>query len=587
MRVSRLAPGRPDKRIKIALTVLILMLIAAVVRLAFVQGFEAQKYADRAEDQRTRVVQLDAQRGSILDRNGTPLAFTIEGRAIAARPQLLTDPGQQKQVVNVLSASLGAAIDPARLLDDLANPVDTYVYLARGLMPDQADAIMAQITPIIGEDNVNAVVTEEQPLRQYPDAALAQSVVGNTSTWDGNGLSGVESRFNSVLAGTSGSRTVDIYGGGVIPGSARDEVDPVNGSDVTLTLDFDLQYAVNRMLSGYVDKVGAKRGMALVEDIKTGQIYAIGTYQPGATAADYLSNMAVTSPFEPGSVNKVVTFAAALDAGLITPTTTMTVDGQIEMGGRTIHDAWGHGPIEMTATGILAKSSNVGTLMIAQQVGPDAFASEVAKFGLGAKTGIELGGESEGVVPDQSQWSNTTFANLPIGQGLSMTLVQLASMYQAIGNGGKRVEPTLLAGTTTNGTYTPNAGSGGIQVMSPTTAQTLLEMLRATTQDGDIGHRGTAPKAAMTGYQVAAKTGTAQQPEPGCTCYSSTLYNSTFAGVFPADNPRFVVAIMLDAPTGGANAVPLFHDIASYTVRKFDIPASTAAAPVYDLYLNY
>ena len=362
MRVLRLAPGRPDRRIKIALTALVLMLLAAVIRLSFIQGFEADKYADRAVDQRTRTVQLDAQRGSILDRNGAALAFTIEGRAIAARPLLLTDPAQQKQVVDIISAQLGTAVDPVKMLDDLVNPVNEYVYLARGLMPDQADAIMNQIAPIIGDD-VDAVVTEEQPLRQYPDAALAESVVGKTSAWDGNGLSGVESRFNSVLAGTEGSRTVDVYGGGVIPGSARDVVDPVNGADVSLTLDFDLQYAVNQMLSSYVDKVGAKRGMALVEDVKTGQIYAIGTYQPGATAVDLQSNMAVTSPFEPGSVNKVVTFAAALDAGIITPTTQLTVDGQIEMGGRTIHDAWGHGPIDMTATGILAKSSNVGTLM--------------------------------------------------------------------------------------------------------------------------------------------------------------------------------------------------------------------------------
>ena len=238
----------------------------------------------------------------------------------------------------------------------------------------------------------------------------------------------------------------------------------------------------------------------------------------------------------------------------------------------------------MTATGILAKSSNVGTLQIANQIGKEAFAAELKKFGLGQKTGIELGGESPGVVLDVNQWSSTTFANLPIGQGLSMTLVQLASMYQTIGNGGVRLPPTLVVGTGTDGKITPSVPGTATTVMTPSTAQTLLGMLRGTVQDGDIGHRGTATGAQINGFQVAGKTGTAQQIVDGK--YSDTAYTSTFAGLVPADNPRFVIAIMLDAPQGG-NAVPLFHNIAAYAMRAFDVPPSKEAAPVYDLYLNY
>ncbi len=594
LRAMKQAPGRPDNRIKIVLVLLLIMLIAAVVRLTFIQGWSADAYAAKALDQRTRVTAVQAERGTILDRNGTALAFTIEGRAMAGRPYLFVSDAERKQVVDALVATFGTRVDPADLMTKLTSE-DDYVYLVRGLMPAEAQAAMDAVKPILTahkdeldpiykERFLDGISTEAQPLRQYPDGTANAALVGKTSSWDGAGAMGIESSFNKVLAGKNGSRTSDVYRNGVIPGSTRDIKTAVNGSDVTLTLDADLQYSVSQMLQGYVDQTSAKRGMALVQDVSTGEIYSLATYQPGVEAGAQ-SNIAVTAPFEPGSVNKVVTFAAALEAGLITPTTPSTVDGDIQMGGRTIHDAWGHGPITMTATGILAKSSNVGTLQIAQQVGADAFAAELAKFGLGKKTGIELAGESAGVVPAQNLWSSTTFANLPIGQGLSMSLVQMASMYQAIGNHGVKLPPTLFKGTTTDGTFTAAAPAAGTQVVSPATADTLVDMLRGTTQDGDTAHRGTAAKAAINGYQVAAKTGTAQQVDPVTNDYSRTMYNSTIAGLIPADNPRFVVAIMLDAPQGGKNAVPLFHDIAAYALRAFDVPPSAEPAPVYDLYL--
>lgn len=595
-RPMRQAPGRPDNRIKIVLIALLVMLVVAVIRLTFIQGWSSDAYAERAFDQRTRDVKVVAERGTILDRNGTQLAFTIEGKAIAGRPYLFVDDTERQQVVDALVAAFGTRVDPAELMTKLKSD-EEYVYLVRGLMPAEADAAMAVIKPILtsyktkldpiyADHFLDGIATEPQALREYPDGGANASLVGKTSSWDGAGTMGIENSFNSVLAGTDGKRVVDIYKGGVIPGTEQVVEPAVDGSDVTLTLDADLQYSVSQMLQNYVDQTSAKRGMAVVQDVKTGEIYSLATYQPGVDAASQ-SNIAVSAPFEPGSVNKVVTFAAALEAGLITPTTASTVDGEIQMGGRTIHDAWPHGPIEMTATGILAKSSNVGTLQIAQKLGPDAFAAEVAKMGLGQKTGIELAGESAGVVPDQEQWSSTTFANLPIGQGLSMTLIQMASMYQAIGNHGVKLPPTLIKGTTTDGGFTPATATTGTSVMSATTADTLVGMLRGTTQDGDTAHRGTAAAAAIPGYQVAAKTGTAQQVDPTTNDYSDTMFNSTIAGLIPADNPKFVVAIMLDAPQGGKNAVPLFHDIAAYAMRAFDVPPSTEPAPVQDLYLNY
>jgi cell division protein FtsI (penicillin-binding protein 3) len=231
----------------------------------------------------------------------------------------------------------------------------------------------------------------------------------------------------------------------------------------------------------------------------------------------------------------------------------------------------------------------VGTLHIAQAVGPDAFMDMAKKFGQGVKTGVQLPAETSGRLPAASTWSASTFGNLPIGQGVSMNLVQLAGMYQAIANGGVRIAPTIVADTSVNGVQTPIT-QATTQVMSATNARTLLDMLRGTMQDGDNNHRGTAPQAQITGYQVAGKTGTAQKVDEETGDYSDTAITSTFAGVVPADNPKYVIAIMLDDPKGNSPAgttscAPLFHDVAAYAMRAANVPPSATEAPIYDLYV--
>ena len=278
----------------------------------------------------------------------------------------------------------------------------------------------------------------------------------------------------------------------IIPGSQRDEQPATDGMDINLTIDSDLQYTTLNMLTKAVDNSQAKSGCVVVMQVADAQIPAMACYEPGQTPKE-TGNRAVTDSIEPGSVNKVVTFAAALEKGLITPTTVLNVDGSIDVGDVTVHDAWAHGPINMTATGILAKSSNVGTLMIAQKVGQDAFVDMAKKFGQGVKTGIQLPAETSGRFPAPSTWSVSTFGNLPIGQGVSISLLQLAGMYQAIANNGVRIQPTIVASTTVDGETTPTPPGATTQVMSPTTARTLLDMLRGTIQDGDTNHRGTAP----------------------------------------------------------------------------------------------
>ena len=580
------------RRSRIALVVLLAMLAVALVKLITIQGIDTADYAAKSEAQRTRTIPLLAQRGTIADSKGNPLAFTVEGRAVAARPALFTDDSQRRQVATILVAGVAGAGGTLTVDDVTAKLTSgkTYVYLVRNLMPAQADAIMEKVAPLFDTDHRNAVVTERQDLRQYPDGSASAALVGGTD-YDGNGLSGVESKFDTKLAGKDGSRVVDVDARHmIIPGSARDQVDARDGMDVNLTIDSDLQYTTLNMLSKYVDLSQAKSGCVVVMTVAQAQVSAMACYQPGETTRE-TGNRAVTDSIEPGSVNKVVTFAAALEKGLIKPDTVLNVDGSIDVGGITVHDAWAHGPVDMTATGILGKSSNVGTLMIAQQVGPDAFEDEAKKLGQGTRTGIQLPAESSGVLPAQSTWSASTFGNLPIGQGVSITLLQLAGMYQAIANNGVRVTPSMVASTGVDGRTTPAPAGATTQVMSPDNAHTLLGMLRGTIQAGDGNHRGTAPKAAITGYQVAGKTGTAQKVDPDTNDYSQTAITSTFAGVVPADNPKYVVAIMLDDPKGNSPAgttscAPLFHDVAAYALRAADVPPSTSEAPIYDLYVS-
>ena len=585
------------RRTRTALFLVLTLLAVALGRLITIQTVQAKALAT-AGLERTQLTQtLHAERGTIEDRNGTPLAFTVAGRAIAAHPANFENDAQRSAVAKILVAALGSTVTTSDLMAKLKSK-KSYVYLARGLLPATSDAIMAKIASVLvdaklnAKDQIklgNAVVTEYQSIRTDSDGSLAASVLGTTGR-NGHGLAGIESKFDALLNGKDGTRTLLVDSNGyAIPNSVSQLTPSVDGTSIKLTLDQDMQYSVQQYLDAQVTASQARGGCAVVKGISDGQIYAMACDEPGKSAAQS-GNPAVTTPFEPGSVNKVVTFAAALDRGLITPTTVMSVDGQISMGGREIHDAWVHSPIEMTATGILAKSSNVGTLMIAQKLGPNAFAQELTKYGLGKKTGIELPGESAGSYPAQSQWSATSFANLPIGQGVSMTLLQLVDMYQAIGNKGVLVSPTIIAGTAKDGVYTPSKIRSTTQVMKPTTAATLLGMLRGTVQSGDYFHRGTGPTAAVTGYQVAGKTGTAQQVDPVTHAYSATLTNATFAGVIPADNPKYAIAIMIDAPVngseGGDSAAPLFHKIASYAMRAADVPPSPTAAPIYDLYVN-
>jgi cell division protein FtsI (penicillin-binding protein 3) len=342
------------------------------------------------------------------------------------------------------------------------------------------------------------------------------------------------------------------------------------------------------------DVSGAKDVEAVVLDAKTGEVLAMAndnTFDPsqdiGRQSDKQIGNLPVSSPFEPGSVNKIVTASAAIEFDLSTPDEVLSVPGSINMGGVNVRDAWGHGVMPYTTTGVFGKSSNVGTLMLAQRVGPERFYDMLGKFGLGQRTGVGLPGESAGIVPPIDQWSGSTFSNLPIGQGLSMTLLQMAGMYQAIANDGLRIPPRIVKSTiAADGTRTDEKAPNGIRVVNPGTARTVRNMLRAVVQRDPMGiQQGTGPAAAVDGYQVAGKTGTAQQINPGCGCYYDDVYWITFAGMAPVDDPRYVVGIMMNNPqrnadgTPGHSAAPLFHNIAGWLLQRENVPLSPDPGP--------
>lgn len=580
--------------------VIFVVLVVAAVQLFMLQVPRAAGLRAEAASQ-LKVTDVEkAVRGSIVDRNLDKLAFTIEARALTFQPVKIL-----KQLTEAKQKAPDAAPDPLRRLRDIAREVSTrlnnhpdnatvlkklksnesFVYLARAVDPVVASAII---------DKFPEVGSERQDLRQYPGGSLAANMVGGID-WDGHGLLGLEDSLDSVLAGTDGSVTYDRGSDGVvIPGSYRNRHDSVDGSTVQLTIDDDIQFYVQQQVQQARDLSGAKNVSAVVLDSKTGEVLAMSndnTFDPsqdiGRQQDREIGNLSVSSPFEPGSVNKIVTAASVIEYGLSNPDEVLSVPGSIDMGGVTVHDAWNHGVMPYTTTGVFGKSSNVGTLMLAQRVGAERYADMLTKFGLGQRTDVGLPGESAGLVPPIDQWSGSSFSNLPIGQGLSMTLLQMTDMYQTIANDGLRIPPRIIRATIApDGTRTEEPRPEGIRVVSPQTAQTVRNMFRAIVQKDPMGYQqGTGPAAAVDGYQIAGKTGTAQQINPACGCYYDNVYWITFAGMATVDDPRYVIGLMMDAPqraadgTPGSSAAPLFHNIAGWLLQRENVPLSPDPGP--------
>ena len=549
------------------------MLLAFVVlaaRVIQVQAVSADRYAAFGESQRIRAVTLPAARGAIFDRNGRDLALTVRQSTVVADPRLVTDP-------LAAAAALGPVVDvdPDVLRDRLTRDAG-FVYVARRVDDAVAEKVRALELP--------GVSLIEEPERFLPAGDLALPLLGRVGT-DNNGLSGLETQYEDRLAGTPGRIVVERDPrGGDIPGGVR-QFDPSSqGDDLVLTVDRALQYETERALAAQIVSSNSKAGTAVVMQTRTGEVLALANLRAGKDGAPPVQadkNMAVTNVFEPGSVNKVITISAALEEGIVDAADVLEVPGTIKVADHVFSEHEPHPLVRWSITDIMANSSNVGSIMIGQRVGRDRIDRYLRDFGFGAKTGLGFPGESRGILLDPKKWSGTSIGTVPIGQGLAVTSMQMAAAYNAVANGGTWIAPKLVRATVDpEGRRHPTPPSPTRRVVSARTARQVTSML------SEVVRVGTGTLAAVDGYTVAGKTGTARKPLEGARGYEAGAYVATFAGFVPAERPEFTVIVVLDEPTpiyGGTVSAPVFAQVAGYALRQYQVPpppASPAAAEV-------
>lgn len=531
-------------------TVLFLVLVGRAVQIQVVHGAEYQELAER---QHVREFATMAKRGVIYDRNGEELAVSRRMATIGADPLFVVDPD-----------AAAAALAPILDLDtvELAGKLrgdGRYVMLARRVEPSVGERVL--------QLKLRGIVVHPEEKRVYPKGAFAPQLLGFVGT-DNKGLAGLESRYDEVLSGDRGRRRVvgDPFGRtlGVLFDAAGRE-----GSSVVLTLDEGIQFVAEQALATAVERFGALKGSAVVLDPRTGEVLAMAnvpsfdTNQFGVEPEENRRNTAVNDQFEPGSTFKMVVAAAALEDGLVTPETSFELTPSITVYDRTVHEAHEDLPAKrvLTVTDILAQSSNVGAITLGLRVGKDRLVEVIKDFGFTQPTGIDFPGEAAGSMLRANEWSGSTIANVPMGQGISVTSVQLAAAYGAIANDGVYVQPHLAQ----NATLLPAR-----RVVSSEVARELRDMLLVTVAEG------TGQNAQVQGYEVAGKTGTAQKVLPNGKGYSNDKFVASFVGMVPANAPALVILVTIDEPTvehyGSVVAAPVFAEIAEFALHRLAIP---------------
>ncbi|HYG70895.1 MAG TPA: penicillin-binding protein 2 [Actinomycetota bacterium] len=565
----------PIGRLVALLCTMCLALGAIFVRLAVLQVSQAEALQGRARDQRLRTIELPAQRGQILDRSGEALAMTLPARDVYADPRYVTEPWA---TATRLAPLLG--VDATDLLDLLAIEDTSFVYLARQIGLDAASRIEDLELPGVGLLPSNR--------RLYPAGPLAGQLLGFVGV-DGEGLSGLEHRYEILLAGTAGERTVEIDPlGKPISGGIALEREPVAGASIVTTLDRDLQYQAQVALERAVEAQRARGGTVIVLDPRTGEILAMASYpwfDPNAfeeAPASALRARAITDAFEPGSTNKVITAAAAIQEGVVAPDDVLLVPWRMDVDEFTIHDSHRHPTMRMTLGDVMSESSNIGMAMIAQRLGAPELAAYLARFGLGQTTGVGFPGEAEGLMLPLGGWGEAGLATIAYGQGISSTPIQLASVFATIANDGRWVEPRLVTATIDGeGDRDEIPASEPRRVVSAETAQLVTQMLAYAVE------HGTGSRARIHGFQVAGKTGTARIPRADGPGYLPGEYIASFIGYLPAGDPEIVVAAILDRPAedyGGLVAAPLFRDVARAAIARLHLqPAERVPLPPHVL----
>jgi cell division protein FtsI (penicillin-binding protein 3) len=557
-----------NRRIRLLLAVFVIAFGITFLRAAWLQGVRASSFGRLASSQHSEDVVIPAARGTIYDRGGVQLAIGEQAQTVFADPRRVTDPrGEAATVARIMR------LDPNEVYKALTDRTRGFVYVARKADPALAAQLARKGLPGLG------FYPEEQ--RFYPQLNLASQVIGYAGV-DNHGLAGLELGLDKQLAGRPGRERIvkDAAGQAIDTVVSQPERD---GQDVYTTLDHTIQANAQAVLRDTVLRWHARSATAIVLDPATGAVRAMAV-APGFDANKYPQvwralqrNRAVTDTYEPGSTFKLVTVAGVLSDRIVSPSTPFVLPYQIQVADRKIHDAEPRGTETMTVSQILSRSSNVGAITLAQRLTQHRLVQWIQRFGFGRRTGIDFPGESPGILLPENDWSGSSIGNIPIGQGIAVTPIQMAAAYAAIANRGMWVQPHLVDHVGDGRTVRPARR----RVVSRWVASQLIAMLK------NVVAEGTGMLAAVPGYQVAGKTGTAAKPDPQGG-YSDTRYVASFVGVVPASRPRLVILVSVDEPKGaiwgGVVAAPAFAEIAKFDLQYLDggvqpdAPETTSAA---------
>ena len=569
-------------RALIFMTAVIMFLFG--LRLVQVQALQANDYRDRAVNEMEKVKTLQAPRGDITDINGVSFARSVAATSIVVDQTQILNPGKVAAfvapILDLNVSDVQTALTGTRKWSMVAQNAKPATWLKLKGAIDQYNSQFPGMSP----ERIIGFFPERSYVREYPSGSLIASLIGFVNR-DGIGATGLESSMNSTISGKQGKYSFANGYKAEIPGSQSVIVPAQSGTSIRLTVDRDIQWVAAKAIADVVKSTRALSGTVIVMDPKTGQVLAHATaptFDPNNTSKVSLvamRNPSVQDVYEPGSTGKVMTLAAALEEKKITPETVLTIPYALKRSVKTFHDHEPHPTQRLTTAGVLAVSSNTGSIKIGEMLSNDKLYEYLTKFGIGSKTGSGLPGESRGILPKVADWSGTTAPTVAFGQGYSLTAMQTTSVFATIANDGVRVSPTVIAGTSdSSGNYTPSATRESVRVISTDTAAKMRLMMESV-----VSANGTAPSAAIPGYRVAGKTGTAQRIDDTCGCYRG--YTASFIGFAPADNPAYVISVTIQDPKGmhwgGYLGGPVFKKVMSFVLQSKGIaPTGTKIVPI-------
>jgi cell division protein FtsI (penicillin-binding protein 3) len=572
------------KRIRGLVLILAVVMFMFGLRLVQVQALQAGNYRELAVNEMEKVRTLQAPRGDITDINGVPFARSVAATSIVVDQTQITDPAKVAAfvapILNMKVQEVQEAVTGTRKWNMVARNAKPATWLKLSDALDQYNSRFKAMSP----DRIIGFFPERSYVREYPSGNLIASLIGFVNH-DGVGATGLESSMNSKIKGIDGKYSYANGYKAEIPGSQSEIIPAQSGTSIRLTVDRDIQWVASKAIAEVVKSSRALSGTVIVMDPKTGHILAHATaptFDPNDTTKVSLvamRNPSVLDVYEPGSTGKVMTIAAAIEEKKITPQTVLTIPDKLKRSVKVFRDHEPHPTQRLTTAGVLAVSSNTGSIKIGEMISNDKLYDYLTKFGIGSKTGSGLPGESRGILPKVADWSGTTAPTVAFGQGYSVTAMQATSVFATIANDGVRVSPTVIAGTSdSSGNYTPSATRESVRVISPETASQMRLMMESV-----VSASGTAPSAAIPGYRVAGKTGTAQRIDDTCGCYRG--YTASFIGFAPADKPAYVISVTIQDPKGlhwgGYLGGPVFKKVMSFVLQTKGIaPTGTVVDPL-------